>query len=74
MESVILAFAGGLLGVIAGLATALAFSFLGYWQTIISWPAAAVGFAFSVSVGILFGIYPAIRAAELEPIDALRSE
>ena len=74
IESVILAFAGGLLGVIGGMATALVFSVLGYWETVISWPAAAVGFAFSVSVGIIFGIYPAARAAGLEPIDALRAE
>jgi putative ABC transport system permease protein len=40
----------------------------------ISWPAAAVAFAFSVAVGVFFGLYPATRAARLEPIEALRAE
>ena len=72
-ESVILSLAGGLLGVIGGIAAALGLSLLGYWDAVISWPAAALGFVFSVSLGIVFGIYPAIHAAELEPIDALRA-
>jgi putative ABC transport system permease protein len=72
-ESVILSLAGGVLGVIGGIAAAAGLSLPGFWDVIISWPAAALGFFFSVSVGIVFGIYPAIRAADLEPIDALRA-
>ena len=72
-ESVIISLAGGLLGVIGGIAAAAGLSLPGYWEVAISWPAAALGFFFSVSVGIVFGLYPAIRAAELEPIDALRA-
>jgi len=72
-ESVILSLAGGMLGVTGGIAAAAGLSLLGYWDAVISWPAAALGFFFSVSVGIAFGIYPAIRAADLEPIDALRA-
>jgi len=74
MESALLAGAGGVLGVVAGVAAALAVSRLGYWPTVISWPAALAGLAFSVGVGLVFGIYPAVRAAALEPIEALRSE
>jgi putative ABC transport system permease protein len=74
VESGLLSGFGGLVGVIGGLALTVAISALGYWDAIISWPAAAVGFFFSVSVGILFGLYPAIRAARMEPIQALRSE
>ena len=74
VESALLAGAGGLVGVISGVTLALAVSRLGYWETVISWPSAGVGLAFSVAVGLVFGIYPAVRAAALEPIEALRSE
>lgn len=74
LESALLAGSGGVIGVVAGITAALAISWLGYWETIISWPAVFAGFAFSVAVGLVFGIYPAVRAAALEPIEALRSE
>ena len=74
LESGLLAAAGGLVGVLGGVGAALAVSWLGYWETVISWHAAVVGLVFSVSVGIVFGIYPAMQAAALEPIEALRAE
>ncbi len=74
MEAAILSGTGGLLGVLLGVSGALAISLLGYWETIISWPSAGVSFFFSASLGIIFGLYPAIRAASLEPIEALRTE
>jgi putative ABC transport system permease protein len=74
IESALLAGTGGLLGVFGGVVAALAVSRLGYWETVISWPAALGGLGFSVAVGLVFGIYPAVRAAALEPIEALRSE
>jgi putative ABC transport system permease protein len=74
LESAILAGAGGVAGVVGGVGLSLAVSSLGYWPAMISWPAAAVAFAFSVVVGVFFGLYPATRAARLEPIEALRAE
>lgn len=74
VESGLLAGSGGLLGILGGMLAALGVSALGHWPTLISWPAAVVGLAFSVAVGIAFGIYPAVRAARLEPIAALRAE
>ena len=74
IESALLAGTGGAVGVVSGVVAALAISQLGYWDTVISWPAALAGFGFSVAIGLVFGIYPAVRAAALEPIEALRSE
>jgi putative ABC transport system permease protein len=74
LESSILAGTGGVAGVVSGVGLSLAVSWLGYLPATISWPAAAVGFFFSVVVGLFFGLYPAARAAGLEPIEALRAE
>jgi len=74
IESALLAGTGGAIGVLLGIGSAFAVSALGYWQTIISWPAVGIAFAFSVVLGTVFGIYPAIRAASQEPIESLRAE
>ena len=74
IESILLAGTGGGIGVIIGVGCAYALSALGYWETLISWPATAAAFLFSAVLGIFFGIYPASRAAGLEPIEALRAE
>ena len=74
IESVLLAGIGGGIGIAFGIGSAYVVSGLGYWEVLISWPAVAIAFAFSVVLGIFFGIYPASRAARLEPIQALRAE
>jgi len=73
LESVFLSGGGGLLGVMAGVLAIRCASVLG-WETGVSWPAAVVAFAFSWAIGVIFGLYPAMRAARLEPIQALRAE
>jgi putative ABC transport system permease protein len=74
VEALVLCLVGGLLGVLAGSVGALALARLAGWNTAISAGAVALAFAFSAAVGVFFGLWPARRAAALEPIDALRRE
>lgn len=74
LESGLIAGAGGAVGVLVGVAAVVVVGRLSYWAAIISWPAALGGCIFSIAVGLIFGIYPAMRAAALEPIEALRGE
>lgn len=74
IESVLLAGTGGATGVMAGIVCAYGLSALGYWETLISWSSIAIAFGFSAILGVFFGIYPASRAALLEPIESLRAE
>ncbi|MDH4238186.1 MAG: FtsX-like permease family protein [Phycisphaerae bacterium] len=74
IESALLSGTGGVVGAAIGAVLAFTLSSLGYWHTIISWPAVGAALAFSITVGIISGIYPAIRAAKLAPIEALRAD
>jgi len=73
-ESIILTFVGGIIGILLGSAIALAISKLGSIQTKISPLSILLAFGVSSLVGIVFGYYPAKRAASLNPIEALRYE
>ena len=74
IESGLLSGFGGGLGVAVGLALAKSASAFDLWEMVISWPAATLAFLTAVGMGVLFGLYPALRAARMEPIQALRSE
>ncbi len=73
-EAMTLSMVGGLLGVGFGILGAQATTLVAGWPTIISFEAIVVAFLFYAAVGLIFGIYPANKAARLNPIDALRYE
>ncbi len=76
-EAVVLSFLGGALGVVFGVASSKLMKFIpifAEWKTVVSPQAILLAFAFSASVGIFFGFYPARKASKLDPIEALRYE
>jgi macrolide transport system ATP-binding/permease protein len=73
-ESVVLSVTGGVAGIGFGLLVSLLISKFAEWPTQMSLTAVLGGFAFSAAVGIFFGYYPARKAANLNPIDALHYE
>jgi len=74
VESTILCLFGGFLGLAVGAGAATLLNRLAGWQTFVTMESAFMAFGFSATVGIVFGIWPARRAAQLDPIDALRHE
>ena len=74
VESTILCLLGGLLGLALGAAASALLAHYAGWQTVVTSGSALMAFGFSAAVGIIFGIWPARRAARLDPIEALRHE
>ena len=74
VESMFLSIIGGAIGIGLGVAGARLISKLAGWPTVISVDAILLAFLFSAAVGVFFGIYPARKAARLNPIEALRYE
>jgi len=73
-EAVTLSSLGGLVGIGLGVGTARILTTVKHWPTLVSTNSVILAFAFSAAVGIFFGFYPARKAAQLDPIDALRYE
>jgi len=74
IEAMTLGVVGGLIGIACGILAARLTTIIAGWPTIISTDAVVVAFIFSVVVGLFFGLYPANKAARLNPIEALRYE
>ncbi|MEE9499295.1 MAG: ABC transporter permease [Nitrospinaceae bacterium] len=74
IESILISFLGGSMGIGLGVLISRGASQMGGLETIVSLQSVLLAFGFSVGIGIFFGLYPAIKASNLNPIDALRYE
>jgi putative ABC transport system permease protein len=72
LEALVITCLGGLIGIALGIGGARAISTYADWRTIVSTQAIVLSFGVSAIVGIVFGLYPAVRAAMVDPIEALR--
>lgn len=74
IEAVVISLMGGIIGIILGIGSSKLIGMASGMSTVISVPTIVMSFAFSMAIGLIFGIYPARKAAKLNPIDALHYE
>jgi putative ABC transport system permease protein len=73
-EAVLISIAGGLIGIAFGVTLSKIIASAAGWSTLVTGSSIGVAFGVSVFIGLLFGIYPAVQAAKLDPIEAIRYE
>jgi putative ABC transport system permease protein len=74
VEAVLISVVGGLIGVFFGFGMSRLIAWAAGWSTIMTISSILLAFLFSVSVGLVFGIFPAMKAARLDPVEAIRHE
>jgi putative ABC transport system permease protein len=74
IETTIISLAGGVIGVLLGVALSQLIGYLAGWSTIVTTWSIVLAFFVSVGIGLVFGLYPAARAAALDPVKALHYE
>ncbi|MGB6483236.1 MAG: ABC transporter permease [Candidatus Acidiferrales bacterium] len=74
IEAILISFAGGILGIVFGFGMSRLIAWLAGWSTMVTAGSIVLAFFVSISVGMIFGIYPAVRAARLDPVEAIRYE
>lgn len=74
VEAVLISFVGGSFGIVFGFIMSRVIAWLAGWSTIVTATSILLAFVVSITVGLVFGTYPAIKAARLDPVEAIRYE
>src|SRR5262245_21220470 len=74
IEALTIIFLGGLIGVLFGFIVSRVVALYAEWNTVVTGTSIAMSFGVSAAVGLIFGLYPAVRASRLDPVEALRYE
>jgi putative ABC transport system permease protein len=74
VEAVLISFVGGSFGIVFGSIMSRLIAWLAGWSTIVTARSILLAFVVSITVGLVFGIYPAVKAARLDPVEAIRYE